>query len=119
VVVDENHAELGLQLHCLGEHLHKLVHQSFSLRNVGVVNKNDSLGVLLNWTPALFVFEITGNVPEFQVDFTKTGHGWWGVTLTFDNAAAHGGTVELRETFRKFAQNVGDCRFPAPLGTDY
>jgi hypothetical protein len=63
VMVDENHAELWLQLHCLGEHLHKLVHQSFALGNVGVVNKNDSLGVLLDGTPALFVFEIAGNVP--------------------------------------------------------
>jgi hypothetical protein len=94
-VVDENHAELGLQLHCLGEHLHKLVHQSFAFWNVGVVNENDSLGVLLDGTPALFVFEIAGNVPEFQVDFTKTGHGWWGVAFAFDNAAAYGRTVEL------------------------
>jgi hypothetical protein len=98
-MVDENHTELGLQLHCLGEHLYKLIHQSFALGNVGVVNKNDSLGVLLDGPPALFVFKITGNVPKFQVDFTETGHSWRGVTLAFDNAAAHGWTVELGETF--------------------
>ena len=115
-MVDENHTELGLKLHRFGEHLNKLVHKGLTFRYVGIVYKDNTLSVFLDRSPALFVFEIAGNVPELQIYFTETGHGWWGVTFAFDNATGNSRTVEFGYTFGKFSKHVGDGGFPAPLG---
>jgi hypothetical protein len=64
-MIDEHHAKLGLQLHSLGEHLHELVHKGLTFGHVGIVNEDNALSFLLDRAPALLIFEITGNVPEF------------------------------------------------------
>ena len=86
VVVDVDHAELGLQLHSLREEGHQLVQSLFSVGHGRIVHKNDAVSVLLNGGPALLVLEISTGVPELNVDLTEIGDTWGRVSFEIDNS---------------------------------
>ena len=86
VVVDVDHAELGLQLHSLWEEGHQLVQSLFSVGHGRIVHKNDAVSVLLNGGPALLVLEISTGVPELNVDLTEIGDTWGRVSFEIDDS---------------------------------
>ena len=59
VMIYENHAELRRDHHCLGELVHKLSENFFGVGVCRVVYENDALCILLDWSPALLILEVT------------------------------------------------------------
>jgi len=108
VVVHVGHAVLGLQSHGAGEELHELSKDVLVVGLGGVVYKHNTISVLLDGGPALLVAELSRNVPQFQVDFTKCRHAWWGASLEVNNSAAYSRSVNLRRAFLELANNVGN-----------
>jgi hypothetical protein len=74
VVVNVAHAELGLQLHGTREKLNQLRQDVFVIRLCGIINEHDSIGVFLNSRPALFVGEVSRNVPKLKINLAKRRH---------------------------------------------
>ena len=81
MVVDEHLAETLLQTKSLWEVLHEFNQVLLRVRVCGVINKDDALNVLLTWGPAFLVLEVSGEIPELDVDLTELGHAWWWVSL--------------------------------------
>ena len=86
VVVDVDHAELGLQLHSLGEEGHQLVQGLLCVLHLRVVDKDDAVGVFLDGGPALLVLEVTRDVPELYVDFAEVRNRWGWVSFEVDDS---------------------------------
>ena len=81
VIVDEDHAVLGMQSHLFREHVNELDQQLLSTWSSRVINKDDSISILLNWTITLFIFQISANVPELNVYFSEVSHWSWSFSL--------------------------------------
>lgn len=118
-MVNEGHAVFGLKLHSFGEHLHELVHESFTFRYIRIVHKNDTVRVLLNWAPTFLIFEVTADIPQLKVDFAERGDSWGRVSLAFNNAACDGRSVELCYVLAYLTDDISDSGFAASLRTDY
>ncbi len=59
MMVDVNHAELGLKLHSLGEQGDQLVERFLCVLHLRVVDEDDAMCILLNRCPALLILEVT------------------------------------------------------------
>ena len=113
MVVHDSQAVLWLEFHCLGELLYKLSHDCFSIRHAGVVDKNDSLGALLDWAPAFFIFEVAGDIPQLKIDLPKTCDCRWWVAFKFDDSTPNSRSVVVGQPFGEVAYNICDGRFAA------
>ena len=74
VMVHVAHAELRLKAHGAREELHQLSQNILVVGHLRVIHKHDSIGFFLNSRPAFLVAEVTGNVPQLQVQFTEASH---------------------------------------------
>ena len=90
-MVHVTHAELGLEAHGSGEELHKLSENVFMSGHSRIVDKHDSITVLLNRGPAFFTTEVTLDVPQLQVKLAEGSHGWWGVPFQVDDPEHNSG----------------------------
>ena len=86
VVIDVHHAELRLQLHSLREKGDQLVQCLFCVGHSWVIHKNDTVSVLLNWSPALLVLEVTTSVPELNVNLTEIRNTWRRIPFEIDDS---------------------------------
>ena len=86
VVIDIHHAELGLQLHSLGEQGDQLVQGLLCVGHGRVVDENDAVSVLLDGCPAFFILEVTASIPELDVDLAEVCHTWGRVSFEVDNS---------------------------------
>ena len=77
VIVDEDHTVLGMKSHLFWKHVNKLDQQLLSARRSRVINKDDSISILLDWPITLFIFQISANVPELNVNLSKVSHWSW------------------------------------------
>ena len=85
MMVDVDHAVLRMDSHCLWEHVDELNKQLLSLRGCGVIDENNSVGILLDWAIALLVLQISADVPELDVDPSEVSHRCRRFTLEIDN----------------------------------
>ena len=86
MVVDVHHAEFRLKLHGLREQGNKLVQGLLSIWHLRVIDENDSMSILLNWSPTLFVLEITGSIPQFYMDLAKICNTWRRIAFKVNNS---------------------------------
>ncbi len=100
MMVCDRHTKLRSELHLLREKLNELIENVFSSRRSRIVYKNKAMGIPLNRTPTLLVFEVPGNVPQLESNFAKTSNGRWRVTLELNDATTDSRTVYLIWSFR-------------------
>ena len=74
MVVHIAHTELRLESHGTGEELHQLSENVLVIWLGGVVHKHHSVCVFLNGWPALFIAEVSRNVPKFEVKLAERCH---------------------------------------------
>ncbi len=84
VVYIEEHW-LVLETSSLHESFLELSKLIFALRWGRVKHKDDSMGSLLDWAPTLLIAPITGNVPEFDVNFSKNSSWSWRILFILNN----------------------------------
>ena len=106
VVVHVRLAEALFQFQSLGEVLHKFNQIGFAIWVCWVVNKNDSLNVLLARGPAFLILEITAEIPELDVDFTELGNACRGISFEVNDSASGSWSVYGAKTFLEATKYV-------------
>ena len=71
VMVDIDHAELRLELHCLGEKCHKLVECLFCVGHLWIIDENYTMSILLDRSPTLFILEVATCVPQLYMKLSE------------------------------------------------
>ena len=93
VVIDVAEAETLLDAQSFWEHLDISLEIVLTFRIGWVIYENDSMNILLARCPALLVFKITTQVPNFDVDLTKLGNTWGRISLKIDNSSSNSWSV--------------------------
>ena len=71
VMVNVDHAVLWVHLHRLWEEVHELDQRLLRSGSCWVVHEDDTLSVLLDRSIALFIFQISADIPELNVDLAE------------------------------------------------
>ena len=106
VVVNVGLAETLFQSKSLGEVLNKLNQIGFAVWVCWVVNKNDSLNVLLARGPAFLVFEITAEIPELDINFTELRNACRGISFKVNNSTSGSWSIDSAKTFLESTKDV-------------
>ena len=111
MVVDVHHAEFRLQLHGLREQGNKLVQGLFSIWHLRVIHEYDTVSILLNRSPALLILEITGSVPELNVNLAEICNTWRGIAFEVNNSIIKLVAVLLKRDFSLIVFRTGYVLF--------
>ena len=110
MVVDEALAERLFQSQGLWELLNELLQVFLAVRIGRVITEHDALDVLLNWCPTFFIFEITADVPKFNMNLSKLRDTLWWISLKVDDSATNGGSIGASKSLLEITQNVCNGR---------
>ena len=96
MVVDEHLAETLLQSQSFWEVLHEFDQVLLAIRVSWIVNKDDALNILLTWSPAFLILEISREIPELDVDLSELGNTCWWVSLEVNDTHSGSWSVNGR-----------------------
>ena len=51
-----------------------------------IIDKNDTVSILLNGSPALLILEVTGGIPQLDMNFAEICDTWGRITLKVNNS---------------------------------
>jgi hypothetical protein len=86
MMVNVDHAEFGLQAHCLREKCHQLVEGFFSVGHLGIIHKDNAMGIFLNGGPAFLILEVTTHIPELHIDSSEVSNAWGWVSFEVNDS---------------------------------
>ena len=94
-MVNVDHAVLWVHLHRLWEEVHELDQRLLRSGSCWVVHEDDTLSVLLDRSIALFIFQISADIPELNVDLAEVRNWCRGFALKVDD---HSEQVQINFT---------------------